>query len=91
MIVNSTVVNNSSNKVLSFDEKVDLVKRCIFNTPDGWNLLVKSMKNSGVGSARVQCLAILRKIAKDKGTSNTETQEIFSELVTTLDKHLAEI
>lgn len=91
MIVNVVNLGGNSNRVMSFDEKVALVKRCIFNTPDGWNLLVKSMKNSGVGSARVQCLAILRKIAKDKGTSNAETQEFFNELVATLDKHFSEI
>jgi len=92
MIVNLIVGNNNSNRVLSFDEKVNLVKRCIFNTPDGWNLLVKSMKNSGVGSARIQCLTFFRKIAEDNATiDNKSSQLIFNELVATLDKHFSEI
>lgn len=90
MIANVTNLGGNS-AVLTFDQKVDLVKRCIYYSLDGWDLLVKSMKNSGVGSARVQYLSIFRKIAKDKGTSNTETQEIFNELVITLDKHLSKI
>lgn len=75
---------------LPFDNKVDLVKRVI-SAPDGWKALAQSIKQSNNPSARIECLSILKKIAQSRAityTGKDSAQEIFADLVKTLDQHL---
>ncbi len=72
---------------LTFDRKLELVEKCL-SYPDGWKALTQSIKQSGNPSARLQCLSLFKKIASDKATEQNSEQQIFNELVKTLDEYL---
>lgn len=75
---------------IPFHLMVEAVERAITSS-EGWDKLARAIKNSGNPNARIKCLSILKSIAVKQGSSDKKEQEIFVDLVNSLDQSLNKI
>lgn len=83
--------NSNGGVVLTFDQKVNFFKRYLTSI-ESWQKLAESLKKTSVGDARIQTLSVFKKISEDRSINeNRPAQDIFKEMVKTLDQHLAQV
>lgn len=84
-------IGNNSSAVLTFEQKVDFFKRYL-TSKENWQKLAQSLKTTSAGDARVQALSVFKKISEDRSIKeNRPAQDIFKEMIRTLDEHLSQV